>query len=75
MSITPQNMIENIPEQILNLDYFPEDLSILIGENGSGKSTLLNNLSKYFLGRDENVIALANSIHDKFDSKHRNFKT
>jgi predicted ATPase len=68
-------MIENIPEQILNLDHFPEDVSILIGENGSGKSTLLNNLSKHFLGRGENVIALANSIHDKFDSQHRNFKT
>lgn len=68
-------MIENIPEQILNLDHFPEDVSILIGENGSGKSTLLNNLSKHFLSRGENVIALANSIHDKFDSQHRNFKT
>ncbi len=68
-------MIENIPIQILNLDHFPEDVSILIGENGSGKSTLLNNLSKHFLSRGENVIALANSIHDKFDSQHRNFKT
>lgn len=68
-------MIENIPKQILNLDHFPEDVSILIGENGSGKSTLLNNLSKHFLGRGENVIAFANAIHDKFDSQHRNFKT
>jgi len=68
-------MIENIPDQILNLDHFPEDVSILIGENGSGKSTLLNNLSKHFLGRGENVIALANSIHDKFDSQNKNFKT
>lgn len=67
-------MIENIPDQILNLEHFPEDVSILIGENGSGKSTLLNNLSKHFLGRGENVIALANSIHDKFDSQNKNFK-
>lgn len=68
-------MIENIPQQILNLEHLPEDVSILIGENGSGKSTLLNNLSKYFLRQGEHVIALANSIHDKFDSQHRNFKT
>ena len=68
-------MIENIPEQILSLDHFPEDVSILIGENGSGKSSLLNKLSKHFLGCGENVVALANSIHDKFDSQHRNFKT
>lgn len=68
-------MIENVPDQILNLDHFPEDVSILIGENGSGKSTLLNNLSNHFLKKGENVIALANSIHDKFDSQRRNFKT
>ncbi len=66
---------ENIPKQILHLDHFQEDVSILIGENGSGKSTLLNKLSKYFLDNGKSVVALANSIHDKFDSGHRNFKT
>ncbi|MCW3104220.1 MAG: ATP-binding protein [Bacteroidetes bacterium] len=68
-------MIDNIPQEILRTDHFPEDVSILIGENGSGKSTLLNNLSKHFLARGKDVIAIANSIHDKFDAGHRHFKT
>jgi ABC-type cobalamin/Fe3+-siderophores transport system ATPase subunit len=67
--------IDNIPPPLLNLDHFPEDVSILIGENGSGKSTLLNKLSKHFLSGGKDVVALANSIHDKFDSGHKNFKT
>lgn len=67
--------INNIPEQLLSLEQFPNDISILIGENGSGKSTLLNTLSKYYLRRQKSVIALANSIHDKFDGGHPNFKT
>ena len=68
-------MLDNVPQQILNVDHFPDDVSILIGENGSGKSTLLNNLSKHFLDKGKDVVALANSIHDKFDSNHRRFKT
>ncbi|RKS23361.1 putative AbiEii toxin of type IV toxin-antitoxin system [Flavobacterium endophyticum] len=68
-------MINEIPEEILNLDLVSNDLSILIGENGSGKSTLLNNLSKHFLSNGKKVIAIANSIHDKFDSKSKNFKS
>lgn len=68
------NEINNIPDKLLSLEQSPNDISILIGENGSGKSTLLNKLSKYHLGRQKSVIALANSIHDKFDSVHRNFK-
>jgi methyltransferase-like protein len=44
-------------------------------QNVSGKSTLLNNLAKYFLKNRKNVVALANSIHDKFDVNHRNFNT
>ncbi len=67
--------LNNIPEEILRLDHYTDDVSILIGENGSGKSTLLNNLSKYFLERDKDVVAIATSIHDKFDNNHRNFKT
>lgn len=67
--------INVLPSEILTRQRKPDDISVLIGENGSGKSTLLNTLSKYFLRTGENVIALANSIHDKFDSTHRNFKT
>lgn len=65
----------NIPQQLLTNDHFEEDVSILIGENGSGKSTLLNQLSKHFLSNGKHVVAIANSIHDKFNTGHRNFKT
>lgn len=67
------NLINEIPQELLYLEHFQEDVSILIGENGSGKSTLLNNLSKHFLRNGKDVVAIANSIHDKFDSGHRNF--
>lgn len=67
--------LNDLPIEILTRQRKPDDVSVLIGENGSGKSTLLNSLSKYFLREGDNVIALANSIHDKFDSTHRNFKT
>lgn len=67
--------INNLPNDILSRQRLPNDISVLIGENGSGKSTLLNSLSKYFIRAGDNVIALANSIHDKFDSTSRNFKT
>lgn len=66
--------LDNIPEQLLDIEHFQEDVSILIGENGSGKSTLLNKLSKHFLRHNKNVIALANSIHDKFDRGNPKFK-
>jgi predicted ATPase len=65
----------NLPSELKSLERQLDDISIIIGENGSGKSTLLNDLSKHFLTEGQNVIALANSIHDKFDSVHRNFKT
>lgn len=64
-----------IPHELTNLERTPEDVSILIGANGSGKSTLLNNLSQHFLTRGQDVIAIANSIHDKFETGHRNFRT
>lgn len=56
----------DIPAELLNPSNTDEDINILIGENGSGKSTLLNELAKYFLSGDTNVIAVANSIYDKF---------
>lgn len=56
----------NIPSELLNKSNSDEDINILIGENGSGKSTLLNELAKYYLNGYSNVIAVANSIYDKF---------
>lgn len=56
----------DIPVGLLNASNSDEDINILIGENGSGKSTLLNELAKYYLSGDANVIAIANSIYDKF---------
>lgn len=68
-------MLENVPEEMLSLKQYSEDISILIGENGSGKSTLLNNLSKHFLDNGKDVVAIATSVHDKFEVGHRKFKT
>lgn len=61
-------------DQLLSLEFTPEDVSILIGENGSGKSTLLNDFSKFFTRNKKDVIGIANSIHDKFYVKHKKFK-
>ena len=52
----------------------PGKVAIIIGENGSGKSTRLNLLSREYLSEDKDVIAIANSIHDKFRSKSKRFK-
>ncbi|WP_313237068.1 AAA family ATPase [Sphingobacterium multivorum] len=51
-----------------------EDVSILIGENGSGKSMYLNELSKHHLGAGKKVIALANTVFDKFDKHGGKFR-
>lgn len=56
----------DIPPELLNSSNSDDDINILIGENGSGKSTLLNEIAKYYLNGDTNVIAIANSIYDKF---------
>lgn len=67
------NRFDNIPTELQSIENFSEDVSILVGKNGSGKSTLLNQLAKYYVLKNKNVIALANSIHDKFNLNHRNF--
>jgi len=60
----------NIPSDLLNRVNYEDDISILIGENGSGKSSMLNEIAKYFLGRGATkVIAVANTIHDKFTAR------
>jgi len=48
-------------------------VAIIIGENGSGKSTRLNHLSMKYLSQGREVIAIANSIHDKFRSRSKKF--
>jgi len=68
------NKFGNLPFELENTESEIEDVNILVGKNGSGKSTLLNELSKHYLRNNKNVIAVANSIHDKFDSTHRRFK-
>ena len=57
----------NIPPELLTRDEHEDDISILVGENGSGKSSMLNEIGREFLRRsDTRVIAIANTIHDKF---------
>ncbi|MFH6958914.1 AAA family ATPase [Flavobacterium aquidurense] len=46
-----------------------EDVNILVGINGSGKSTYLNEIAKHHLKRGKTVIAIANTIYDKFTIK------
>lgn len=58
--------------ELLELSQYDEDVNILVGINGSGKSRYLNELSKNYLNRGMNVIAIANTIYDKFDSKNKN---
>lgn len=65
---------QDIPSQLLFSSHSDEDINILIGENGSGKSTLLSSLAKFHLKQNSRVIAIANTIYDKFDSRNANFK-
>lgn len=51
-----------------------EDVNILVGINGSGKSSYLNELAKYHLNKGKTVIAVANTIYDKFTIKGRKAK-
>lgn len=59
-----------IPKEIFELNK-TNDVNILIGENGSGKSTLLSEIADKFIADRFQVIAIANSIHDKFENSHR----
>jgi len=55
-----------IPPELLIGGYYDDDVNIIVGENGSGKSMLLNSVSEFFTDRNQNVIAIANTIYDKF---------
>lgn len=48
-------------------------VNVIIGENGSGKSTLLSELAREITYQGRQVIAIANSIHDKFQSRSKYF--
>ncbi len=52
----------------------PEDVSILVGVNGSGKSSYLNEIAKYYIKQNKTVIAIANTVYDKFTFKGKNAK-
>ncbi|MFL9844597.1 AAA family ATPase [Flavobacterium rhizosphaerae] len=60
----------NLPDELSNIEFNnTDDINILIGENGSGKSTLLSDILKHYSYNNIPVIAIANTIHDKFNFK------
>ncbi|WP_343306723.1 AAA family ATPase [Chitinophaga niabensis] len=62
-----------IPNELLIKKRSEDDIAILIGENGSGKSTMLNDIAKKYIDSYTQVIAIANTIHDKFKVKNKRF--
>ncbi len=69
-------MLKNIeiPKELEEFSHLAEDVNILVGENGSGKSILLNEVARYHSNSGRKVIAITNSIYDKFNVRKRNFK-
>ncbi|PWG82596.1 AAA family ATPase [Pararcticibacter amylolyticus] len=61
-----------IPPDLQFFNSSEGDVSILIGENGSGKSQMLAFLTRRYLAQGKKVIAISNSIHDKFPDNGRN---
>lgn len=45
------------------------EVNFLVGVNGSGKSRLLNTIGQRYLKRNKNVIAISNTVFDKFNSR------
>ncbi|SHM64730.1 ABC transporter [Chitinophaga jiangningensis] len=62
-----------IPNELLERKRTEDDISILIGENGSGKSSLLNHIAREYIDSNIQVIAIANTVHDKFNIKNKRF--
>ena len=60
-----------IPSELESTSRAENDVSILIGENGSGKSRILAALTGLYTRKFHKVIAISNSIHDKFPDKGR----
>ncbi|MBL1411097.1 AAA family ATPase [Sphingobacterium faecale] len=64
----------DLPKELTEFSDSIEDVNILVGENGSGKSIMLNEVARYHTNAGRNVIAIANSIYDKFNVRKSNFK-
>jgi len=47
---------------------------VIVGENGSGKSFLLNKIARYYALNEEQVIAVANTVYDKFNRRGARFE-
>ncbi|WP_312326054.1 AAA family ATPase [Acinetobacter sp.] len=45
------------------------EVNFLVGINGSGKSRVLNTIGQKYLKRNENVIAISNTVFDKFNAR------
>lgn len=45
------------------------DVNFLVGVNGSGKSRLLNTIGQNHLKRNDHVIAISNTVFDKFSTR------
>ncbi len=65
---------DNIPNDLLQLSLDETSVKIIIGENGTGKSSLLSKIARLYSRDGKKVIAIANSIHDKFYVSNSNFK-
>ncbi|MBF6650218.1 AAA family ATPase [Methylobacter sp. BlB1] len=58
-----------IPENLIKRSNSEYDVNVVIGENGSGKSILLNKIAREYINSGHTVVAIATSVHDKFDIK------
>ncbi|MDO8270432.1 MAG: AAA family ATPase [Gammaproteobacteria bacterium] len=47
---------------------------VIVGENGSGKSFLLNRIARHYAAQGGHVVAIANTIFDKFDRRGSNYE-
>lgn len=63
----------DLPNELIDYNFSETSVKIIIGENGSGKSTLLSNLAKKYSTSGRKVIAIANTIYDKFNFSNDNF--
>lgn len=71
---TTEQIVREIPEGLLNVEYQKNDISIIIGQNGVGKSQLLTYLAYEFLEKGINTIAISSSIFDKFATIKKTIK-